>query len=110
MSPTIECGRIDMFVQEAGIRIMKWPVDWLPKSPPVINYVNTDLDLDQMTTILEAKGWTVRRWHGGARAWKDKIRPIRTRAQIIAKREMFTRSPKLHPGIQLCCVDFAFDC
>ena len=108
MSPTIECGRIDMFVQEAGIRIMKWPVDWLPGTPPVISYVNTDLSLDEMTNILEAKGWTVRCWHGGARAWKDKIRPIRTRAQIIRKRESFTRYPR--PGIQLCCVDFAFDC
>ena len=97
-----------MFIQEAGIRIMKWPVDWLPGTPPVINYVNTDLSLDEMTTILQAKGWTVRKWHKGARAWKDKTLVVSIAKNYTRKRESFTRYPR--EGIQLCCVDFAFDC
>ena len=88
---------------------MKWPLSWRPHTPPAISYCyQGDMTLDQMTALLQAKGWTIRHWHRGARAFKDEIRPIRTRGQIKRKREQLTRHPR--PGLQLCAIDLAFDC
>ena len=101
-------GRIDLFENDLGIRVMKWPENWQPHTPPAISYINTDMSLDQIAEFLEAKGWTIRRWHQGARAWKGDICPIRTRGQILRKREQLTRHPR--PGLQLCTIDLAFDC
>ena len=36
------------------------------------------LTVEAAADKLEAQGWTVRRWPGGARAWRIKPRPVRT--------------------------------
>ena len=45
-----------------------------------------DFDLEAALSWCEEHGWTVRRWPGGARAWKGTPWPIRTRWQIRKKR------------------------
>ena len=107
-STFLETGRIDLFENDNGLRVMKWPLDWVPGTQPVISYLNNQITLDFAVEQLKIKGWTVRRWHKGARAWNGPLRPIRTKGQITNKREQFTRHPR--PGIQLCTVDFAYDC
>ena len=47
-------------------------------------------DLDEALARLEAAGWTVHRWQGGARAWKGPALPVRTREQIRSMRRRFT--------------------
>ena len=104
----LEIGRIDMFQVPDGVRVMKWPVGWIPRTPPSVNYLNVEMTLDQMVEQLQSMdGWIVRKWASGARAWKGELRPIRTAHQIRKKREKYTRFPR--PGMQLNCVDFAFD-
>ena len=107
MSEQIQIGRIDMLQVPDGVRVMKWPLDWAPGTPPVVNYLNQEMSILEMTAFLESKGWIIRRWPTGARAWKDKLRPIRTRSQIWRKREQYSRHPL--PNMELHAVDFAFD-
>jgi hypothetical protein len=47
-------------------------------------------DLDAALAWCEDNGYTVRRWQGGARAWKGEPWVIRTRAQISRMRERNT--------------------
>jgi len=42
---------------------------------------------------LAAKGWTVRRWPGGARAWRIKARPVRTGEYAARFRERMLANP-----------------
>ena len=108
ISALYETGRIDLFQLDDGVQVMKWPLDWVPGTQPEISYKHKQITLAWAVKQLQLKGWTVRTWHKGARAWNGPLRPIRTKGQIIRKREQFTRHPR--PGIQLCTVDFAFDC
>ena len=57
-------------------------------------------DLESAIAWCQDHGYTVRRWHNGARAWLNGVRVIRTRGQIQRKR---AQNP--------CAVnmDFAYD-
>lgn len=106
----MEYGRVDMFKVNSGVRVMKWAADWIPGVPAVVNYVNVEIPMQDMVDYLRSQDdWIVRTFPGGARAWYKNIRPIRTRSQIIRKRERVTRNKCLYPGIQLHALDFALD-
>lgn len=40
---------------------------------------------------LEAQGWKVRRWEGGARAWRINLRPVRRFRRIEYAKELFRK-------------------
>jgi len=83
--------RIDMFVVPSGIQVMKYAEDWHfdPRARPTDRYLSAT-QLDEMILWLKDNGWVVRQWNvegqTGARAWKETIRPVRTRAEIMRKR------------------------
>ena len=106
-----EIGRIDLYKVPTGIRIKKWSWDWAPGQPPVVNYVHTGLTLKDAVQTLRLHGWIVHTWPTGARAFngRSQHRPIRSRSQIKRKRERMTIYKNLHPGLQLCTADFAYE-
>jgi len=67
-------------------------------------------DLATALAILAARGWTVRRWRTGARAWRGAPEPVRDRAGIHKLRRraeagLLARDPYAPP----VSADFAFD-
>ena len=99
------------------IRVFKFASRYDPASPHIQPRMlpesvtdNHELSLDQMVAWLEGSGWKVRRWPGGARAWKYEVSPVRSRAQIIKKRERLERSTPPELVGKLYTLDLAFDC
>jgi len=73
--------------------------------------ITETMTFEEMVTWLETYGWVVFRWPGGARAFRPKPYPIRTRSQIIRLRERLTErkrrgDPRL-ADISLCQLDLA---
>lgn len=75
-----------------------------PRDIPVQHDIKPDgFDLDVALDWCAQHGYVIRRWPGGARAWRAHT-PwiIRTKRQIIKARQRFTGEGAVH-------VDFAFD-
>ena len=80
------------------------------------NNVHLDLDLDAALDWCRKHNYTVRTWHGGARAWHGAPWVIRTRAQIKKKREhlerrsraLLRRSPDSRQ-VSITMLDLAYD-
>jgi hypothetical protein len=100
-------------------RVVKYAEGWTAHTPPVDVRVNPTLktangeepfDIDRALALLERAGWQVRRWRGGARAWKGEMLPVRDRAAILrlrarAERELLDLNPDGLPWR----ADFALD-
>lgn len=76
--------------------------------------IHLDLDLTAALAWCREHDYTVRTWHGGARAWHGEIWVIRTRAQIKRRREQAERrlAASLHrskPTTSAIFLDFAYD-
>ena len=87
------------------------PID-VAENPPIQTPSGPiPFDLDKALHILEANGWTVRRWWNGARAWRDKIHPVRTRSEIHRARARLNRQVRsgLAQAGAHSFVDLAFD-
>lgn len=102
--------RIDIFQLPSGeLRIMKYCEGWTAGTPATENYMTDAMTLAQVAEWLTARGWIIRRWPGGMRAWRHKIMPIRTKAQIIRKRDELSMKRSLFPELQLHALDLAYD-
>lgn len=103
--------RIDMHQIPQGIVVHKFPHYWTAATPPASTTTNEAMTLDQMTAWLEENGWTVRRWPGGARAWKGEMMPVRTASQIRRKREELRQRWQdwNRQGVQVHALDLAYD-
>jgi hypothetical protein len=103
--------RIDFLVVATGVVVAKfWLIDG--RSIPLHGgeIKPTGFDLEGALAWCEANGYTVRRWEGGARAWKGAPWPIRTRAQILRKRSEVERQALAgRTSGNLLSLDFAFD-
>lgn len=108
-------------------RVLKYAAGWTASTPPVSIEINPPIklnpagveptaagaqpfDLETALTILTARGWTVRRWKTGARAWRGAPEPVRDRAGIgklrrRAETGLLARDPYAPP----VNADFAFD-
>ncbi len=80
----------------------------------IANDIHLDLDLEFALDWCREHNYTVRTWHGGARAWHGAIWVIRTRAQIRKKREQAERRVaalirRSQPVPNLTFLDFAYD-
>ena len=79
--------RIDFSVVACGVVVTKfWLLSGRTVAPYGAEVKPPEFDLDGALAWCAENGYTVRRWPGGARAWKGKPRPIRTRSQIWQKR------------------------
>lgn len=104
-----EITRVDMFVIPNGIRIVKYPEGWTASTREASDHVNTENTLDEMLEWFVAYGWTIKRWATGARAFKGRALPVRTRWGIQYMRNLYRERPwLLGEGDQLHAVDFAF--
>jgi len=73
--------RIDLVDTAHGPAKRCWRAGWMPGDKPRPSDVAALSDgwtVESAAADLEAKGWTVRRWPNGARAWRIKPRPVRT--------------------------------
>lgn len=71
-----------------------------------------EFDLARALAWCEAHGYAVRRWPGGARAWKGQPWAVRTRQQIRRRRvevEGLVRGGHLPGGFFFAGLDFALD-
>ena len=78
--------RIDLYIVHpsagGGVRVFKYFEHRPPGRAASDKSIVENWTLEDMCTWLEDAGWKVRRWPGGARAWKHEISPIRTRHRI----------------------------
>lgn len=73
--------RIDLFNTQYGPAKKCWRAGWMPGDKPRLSDagpLTEGWDIETAAARLEAEGWVVRRWPGGARAWRIKPRPVRT--------------------------------
>jgi hypothetical protein len=105
--------RIDLWETPDGLLVLKFQNGWSASSRAIERHVNPKWTLDSAISWLEDNNWTVRRWgvpgRAGARGWYGKMLPVRTRAEIAAKRARMEQNRHLNPGLQIHCLDFAFD-
>ena len=103
--------RIDFAVVPSGVAVTKfWLVEGRSVSLLGSEMKPAGFDLEEALAWCEANGYTVRRWDGGARAWRGLPWPIRTRAQILRKRSEVERQALAgRSGGNLLGLDFAFD-
>lgn len=111
MDKTQNITRIDMIAIPTGVLVHKYPEGWTASTPPASTTTQETLSLDWMVSWLENDGWTVRRWPGGARAWKGAMLPVRNGGQIKRKRdELRQRWQEWNQrGIQVNALDLAYD-
>jgi hypothetical protein len=104
-------ARIDFAVVPSGVAVTKfWLVDG--RSIPLNGgeMKPAGFDLEGALAWCEAHGYTVRRWEGGARAWRGVPWPVRTHAQILRKRSEVERMVFAgHADGHLLTLDFALD-
>lgn len=68
-----------------------------------------EFDLEAALKWCADHGWTVRRWPGGARAFKDGLKPVRTAEQIQRMRRELSRYPRPELQGQGVRLDLAYD-
>ncbi len=103
--------RVDFIHLPDGWHYRKFPYGWTAKTRPLSDEIKTQAEVDEILEWCEAKGWTVRRWPDGARAFKGEPRPIRDRAAILSlRRRASTELYSFHQtGTGKVFYDFAFD-
>lgn len=73
-----EITRIDFLQTKSGWKIDKYPYGWTAQTPALqTEQKSKDFDVDSCVSWCRENGWEIRIWDGGARAWRDKIRPVR---------------------------------
>jgi hypothetical protein len=82
-----ETTRID-FTQanDGSFHVKNFPYGWTAKTKPISDEIKSESDYEQAILWCVASGWHVRRWPGGARAFKGAPQPVRDRASILTMR------------------------
>lgn len=110
--------RVDFWEVPEGIIIVKFHRERGKDRTIERRIQGATFDLEGALAWCEDHGFTVRRWPGGARAWRGKPWPIRTQQQIFHKRREMERvvwinlrlSPEEQAKMQpLLQCDFALD-
>ena len=66
-------------------------------------------DVEAALAWCRSNGWTVRRWPGGARAWKYGLVPVRKQYEIIKLRDELRMNPRPELEGQGVSLDLAYD-
>ena len=88
--------RIDLVTTDYGPVKRCWRAGWHPGDKALAKDVGRLADgwtVESAAAKLEADGWTVRRWPGGARAWRIGARPVRTGEYASRFRERLLLNP-----------------
>ncbi len=78
--------RVDLIKLPDGWHYKKYCYGWTAKTRPMIDEAKTDDEVKAIVAWCQSKGWNVRQWPGGYRAFKGQPMPVRDRASIMAMR------------------------
>lgn len=112
MADKLEITRIDFVETSNSVIVNKLAIvngKWLVVSHQTKAKGDDDFDLEEAIEWCRQNWNTVRRWPGGARAWKYALTPIRTAEQIKALRARLQRQPDPRLNGTLHTLDLAFD-
>lgn len=104
--------RVDFVQRSDGWHILKYCAGWTAKTHPVSDELKTEEEVNAALSWCEKNKWTVRRWQGGARAFRGAPKPVRTANEIRAMRrhaEEEIRRGGAKLGTNKIFHDFAFD-
>ncbi len=88
--------RIDLVTTEHGPVKRCWRAGWMPGDKALTQDVGrlaAGWTVESAADKLVADGWTVRRWPGGARAWRIAARPVRTGEWAARFRDRLLANP-----------------
>jgi hypothetical protein len=87
-----EITRID-FIKDGAWTVKKFCYGWTARTEPLSAEIKDDkFDFEKSLAYLQSKGWVTVRWDGGARAWKYRKAPIRTKEEILELRRRSNES------------------
>lgn len=87
-----EITRID-FIKDGSWTIKKFPFGWTARTEPLTTEVKgAEFDIDKALAYLHSQRWITVTWKGGARAWKYRKAPIRTKEEIQMLRQKSNES------------------
>ena len=69
--------RVDMHENPMGVTVHQFEDGWRTTNSANEAHVNYATSLPDMVSWFRSKGWTVREWPGGARAFLGPARPVR---------------------------------
>lgn len=108
-------NRIDVVKAPHAVVIRCYPAGW--KQGDVLSDYReepADYDVPAFLDRLQARGWSVRSWPGGARAWLGNPWPVRDASEIIRMRDRLEeeawRNNGVHPRFgDARSLDLAYD-
>jgi hypothetical protein len=84
--------RVDMHQRPNGVAVSQFGDGWTAGTPADDFHINATTRLDDMVEWFKSRGWIVREWPGGARAFrKGAVFPIRTRGMILEMRRRLSQ-------------------
>lgn len=99
--------RIDLVETTYGPAKRIWLAGWMPGDPPSASSpLAAGWTLASAADHLEAEGWKVRRWEGGARAWRVDLRPVRLGRRLEYARELFRKQGRKNLDNQALLLDY----
>lgn len=102
--------RVDLMEIDGAVRIDAYPYGWKAQTRPMSQETRS-ATLESVVEQYKKDGWQVRRWAGGARAWKGPLLPVRDQDAILQMRRRYSQRPgelaRLSGGF--IRLDFAFD-
>ena len=105
-----EITRIDFVESGQGWQVRKYPYGWTARTHPLsLEEKPAGFDLEAALAWCEQRHWQVRRWPGGARAWKGELLPVRDSSSIRAMRRQVERNIMSNHTDVRRAFDLAFD-
>lgn len=104
--------RVDLIKLPDGWHYKKFPYGWTAKTRPLTDEIKTDDEVLQIVEWCQARGWCVREWPGGYRAFQGGSPvPVRDGAAVrsIRRRVESDFSQGRTDGTNKRQFDFAFD-
>jgi hypothetical protein len=103
--------RIDFILSTNGWHIRKYPYGWTAKTQPIEDKLQPESVVQSAIAWCKQQGWVMREWPNGARAFKDKERPVRDASTILSMRRtieaQYARGDLSSGNMKF--YDFAFD-
>ena len=78
--------RVDIVSLPDGFHYRKFPFGWTARTRPMSDERKTEEEVAEIIGWCKQKGWNVREWPGGYRAFKGAPMPVRDKASILTMR------------------------
>lgn len=107
--PDAEITRMDFVILDGSVIVNKLGAGFYGKLVVLKSETKAGFDLETALAWCRSKGWIVRRWPGGARAWKYKLEPVRGHYEILKLRDELRINPRPELEGQGVNLDLAYD-